>query len=302
MNVCDDSDVVSVSGVSVKVLGQSGKLVITKNITNGNTTTEESVTVNFSSLIERDNEGNEVGQSGQVKHSFNNFAQLNFTVSNFTEEKYQNLTVFKTSLTASEIVAADTNFTGTFYVFTEGGDIQTGKNETTKVAPGAVKFSVDVNNWPFCQSHNETDACEEPTCCQKGQDFEVGSYLDFDLQIKGGISANNTGNNTYDLGNSHFILSQYVLLDEEQLYTQLPDNYPAYSKQGETDVFTFRFPRFSKSLSYDPVVIMNSGDQSSSSNIWLVVGIFVGIILLAIVVFMVVKCFKSERKQDQLMA
>jgi hypothetical protein len=298
MNFCEDTDV-SVNGVSVKALGQSGKLVLTKNITNGNTTTEESVTVNFSALRERDINGEIVGKAGKVKHSFENFAQLEFAVSNFTEAKYQNLSVHQASLVASDIVAEGTNFTGTFYVFTQEGEITTGTNETVRVAPGAVKFSIDVVNWPFCSNTNSTcDDQSDATCCVKGNVNEIGSFLDFELEIKGNKLVNQTEGNTYDLGNSNFVLSNYSKLDGAD-FTQLPEGFPKYEKQGASDVFTFRFNKFEKSVSYDPVVLMNASD--SSSNLWLIIGVIVGVIAIGVIVALVVKFFQNKKKEEKLM-
>lgn len=300
LNLCQDGDV-AVNGVSVKLLGQSGKLVLTKNITSGNTTTEESVTVNFSSLSEKDENNAVVGKSGAIKHSFENFAQLDFTITNFTEGKFQNLTVYQTSFVAEKIVNPDTTFTGTFYVFTQDGEITTGTNETTKVAPGVVKFSIDINKWPFCSNTDATcDDQTDATCCKQGQNLEIGKYLDFALEIKGNKIINKTESSTYDLGNSNFILSRYAQLDAGD-YTELPAGYPAYEKQGVSDVFTFRFPTFTQSASYDPVIIMNESDTTESSNTWLIIGVIVGIVAIAVVVFFVVKCFKNGSRDEKLM-
>jgi hypothetical protein len=279
MNFCQDIEV-SINGVSVKALGQFGTLVLTKNITNGNTTTEESVTVNFASLKERDENGNEVGKAGKFLHSIENFAELQFAVSEFTEAIYQNLSVYKASLFASNVVVEETSFTGTFYVFTQEGEITTGTNETVKVVPGAVKFSIDVVNWPFCSNTDSTcDDQTDATCCLNENSIETGSFLDFELEIKGNRQAYDIENNIYDLGNSKLVLSNYYIPDEDD-YTLLPEGFPKYEVRESYDVFTFRFNKFEKSVSYDPEVEMVNGFESSS-NLWLIIGAIVGVILLA---------------------
>jgi len=299
LNFCDDADL-SLNDVAVKVLGQSGKIQIAKNYTNGNETTLETVTINFSALRERDANGADVGTTGKVKHSFNNFATFNFVVEPVQVGKFQNLTVLSTTLTASNIVN-DTQgtFVAKVLVFNETGVIETGINETAKVNAGALKFTVDVNDWPFCDGTVEDQ--ESLAFCQKGQDRETGAFLDFELEIKGQLQANKSlnSNSTYQLGNSDFVLSNYVKLDGDD-YTQLPENYPAYERQGEKDVFTFRFPLFKTSASYDPLVVMNSVEEKSS-NTWLVIGIVVGIVAIGVVIFFVLKCFNSGRKSETLM-
>jgi hypothetical protein len=299
LSFCGDAEL-EFKNVTVKVLGHSGKIQIAKNYSNGNTTTEETVTINFSALKERDAQGNEVGKTGSVKHSFNNFAQLDFAVSEVVETKFQNLTVFSTTLKASKIVKDETTFTGSVLIFAQDGEIVTGINETAKVTAGAIKFSVDVEAWPFCD--DKIDPCEGPTCCQKGNQREAGAYLDFELEIKGQKEANKSldSNSTYHLGNSDFILSEYIKVDGEE-FSKLPVNYPVYEKQGEKDIFTFRFPVFKSSVSYDPLVVMNPEEKEESSNAWLVIGIVVGIVAIAVVVFLVIRCFNSGRKSETLM-
>lgn len=299
MNICQDSNV-EFNSVNLKVLGQSGKIVLSKNFTTDNQTITEQVVIRFSSLTERDVMQNEVGQAGKVKHSFNNFAVLDFSVTNVTEQTYQNITVFQTSLKAVNIVQ-NASFTGSLLVFKEKGNITTGVNETEQVYPGALKFSVDIDNWVFCKKpENKTEPCIEPTCCSKGNEFEEGSYLDFALEIKGQKDANVTGINSYDLGNSKFVLSSYVNVDN--VPTKLSEGFPKYEKQVVNDVFTFRFPKFEKNVSYDPLVVMKGiEDASKTSNTFLIVGIIVGIVSILVVVFLVLKCFKNGRKKDSLM-
>lgn len=299
LNFCDDADL-SLNDVAVKVLGQSGKIQIVKNYTTGNETKLETVTINFSALREKDKDGNDVGTTGPVKHSFNNFATLNFVVDPVQEGKVQNLTVLSTTLTASKIIGDKIGtFVAKVLVFNETGVIETGTNETAKVNAGALKFTVDVKDWQFCDGTVEDP--DSPAICEKGQDRETGAFLDFELEIKGQKEANRSlnSNSTYQLGNSEFVLSNYVKLDDGE-YTKLPENYPAYERQGEKDIFTFRFPLFKTSASYDPLVVMNSAEEESSST-WLIIGIVVGIVAIGVVIFFVLKCFGSGRKSETLM-
>ena len=298
LNFCDDADLL-LNDVAVKVLGQSGKIQIVKNYTTGNETKLETVTINFSALREKDKDGNDVGTTGPVKHSFNNFTELNFTVDPVQIGNVLNLTAISTTLTATDIIG---NKIGTFVakvvVFNETGVIETGTNETVKVNAGTLKFTVDVKDWQFCDGAvNDTASA----ICVKGDERETGAFLDFELEIKGQKEANRSlnSNSTYQLGNSDFVLSNYVKLDDGD-FTKLPENYPAYERQGEKDIFTFRFPLFKTSASYDPLVVMNSAEEESSST-WLIIGIVVGIVAIGVVIFFVLKCFGSGRKSETLM-
>jgi hypothetical protein len=141
----------TVKGVAVKVHGKSGKIsIFTNNSTNSSNTTTDEVTINFASLIERDVNGSEVGKTGPIKHSFENFAQMDFSVSPVEKITFQNLSAYCVNLTAYNVVTTNNTFTGSVFIFNETGIINMGGNDTVQVNPGSVKFSVNIENWPFC--------------------------------------------------------------------------------------------------------------------------------------------------------
>lgn len=113
--VCQETEM-KVKDVSVKVMGQSGKISITSTQTVGGVDKVDTITINFSSLKEKDSSGNEVGKNGSVKHSFNNFATMDFEVSKVTTVKFQNIDAYSDSLTAKDIVTKNSNLIGTFYI------------------------------------------------------------------------------------------------------------------------------------------------------------------------------------------
>ena len=76
-------------GIAVKVLGQSGKVMISK------ANDSSRVTMEMDKIAEYSSNGTEVGKSGQVKHSFNTFASQEFTFSELKKEKYQGIKTSK---------------------------------------------------------------------------------------------------------------------------------------------------------------------------------------------------------------
>lgn len=258
--ICQDAEM-KVKDVLLKVMGESGKIEITlKKVVEG-VEKIDTVNIRFSSLTERDSSGNEVGKAGSVKHSFNNFAQIKKEVSKVTETKFQNINAYSISLTAKDIVAPNSNFIGTFYIFNGSGKINTGGSETVDVSPGSIKFSLDIQDWPFCQ---QMETCSGVHCCKKDKTMEVGSFLDFELEINGDKSIQNVKKNDFKFGSdTQLILSSMISVDDE--WKQMTDGYPKVSTQGNTNSFTYRFPLFTKKALYDPVI-----QQISSSKIQLV--------------------------------
>ena len=148
--------------------------------------------VDFTSLIERDINGSEIGKSSKVKHSFNNFAQLDFDIGNVTSSKYQNLSVFGLDFSAKNIVDANTTFICQILIFNDTGSIQIGENEIESVLPGTVKFSVVITNWPFCK---DKSICIDSSCCQQGQTTEIGNFPDFSMQLSSKFQASKNKEN-----------------------------------------------------------------------------------------------------------
>jgi hypothetical protein len=153
-----DTDTTASAGdVYVKVRGQSGKIVIGKS--ENPDSDPKSVVVNFDSIQEKDVGDNIVGKSGSAadKHSFNTFANQDFTVGAIEDATYQDIAAkmfnFTSTINGAEL-AVDV------YIFTEGGNI-TLDGEVTPVKEGNVKFNIMIQNWDFCGSAGVD--------CKKGQ-------------------------------------------------------------------------------------------------------------------------------------
>ena len=286
---CIQQDVeLKVKNVTLKIKGHSGKIVLSRVYSNPKES--DSLEIRFGSITEKDMNGTEVGKTGSVKHSFNNFAQLDFEVMPVVETTFQNLSVFQTSLNA-KIVTNVTSFTGTFYIFKQNGTIDTGNNNFQDVKERNVKFSIEIKNWPFCKP---SDQCTGPNCCINQNVNEIGSFIDFTLELSGSKNPSNSSSYKYDLGNGQFILSQYCMLDNS--WTKLPNNYPNYSHDNNTEYFTFRFPTFQKTLMYDPIVQIGIED-TSKSHLALIIGIIIGVILAIAIVSVGIYCYKKRNSQ-----
>jgi len=282
--------------ITVDALGKSGKISIQKSIKRDNTTEINKVTLDFSSLKELDINGTEVGKSGSFKHSFNNFATLDFTISETSEVLYQNLTAFSFNIYANKVQGNSTKFTARLFIFNQTGEIKNG-NETSNVQPGTVKLSLDIENWQFCK---KDAVCPGDNCCEQGQNKEIGQYLEFVMAIKGNKIAKQNGNNKlYSLGGSDLILFDNIQADES--WTSMPVGYPKYSLNNQTSVeeFAFRFPVFNKKLSYDPLIKYENEDVKSSSNVLLyVIIVILGLIVIGSGVFFIMKKRNQQRNSQ----
>ncbi len=280
---------IQVGTYSLKVLGHSGKIRLSSK-DNSNTTnaTESSIEITFDSLIERNSEGVEVGKSGKEKHSFNNFAQLDFQISDFIETKFQNLTVFKTSLVVEKFLGL-TKFEAMVLIFNETGTINTGASNIVDVDKGTMKFSVVIQDWYFCS--NETDTGSN---CATGQNVEIGSYVDFTIGIKGRNSAKITDSveNKFSFGDSQIILPNYIQLDDTD--SEMPEGYPLFSSNGSSNSFTFRFPKFLSHAFYDPVVQIINPESSSRFGL-IIILVISALVLVALGAY----CFCFRKKPDE---
>lgn len=249
----------------LNVKGQSGKIALTKSATD--TESKKSTTITMKSLYEKDKDGNIIGTSGSLKHSFNNFAQLDFEFSPLVNSTYQELSCRYYNFTATDIVNENTTLTAFIYIFQENGTITVGEDQEVDVKEGTVKFSVEVENWPFCLAKSE---CSDSTCCQKGSTYEVGSYLDFTIEMKTNDedpSDIQEDSDTLSLGNNtQIILNSQVYADGEWIY--MPEGYPLQEDSNKSYI-TLRFAKFNSSVLYDPVVDMSGEvtyrDTTSSS-------------------------------------
>lgn len=263
----------SYNDVTIKILGQSGKMEVTRAAAVTPTTDKETITITMSSLKEKDADGNEVGKGGDTKHSYQNFAQLDFTFSDFEDTNFSGVKCRKLkfgSPAGALFPSLGTTLNINVYLFFESGTVKTGNVSSFDVKKGTMKFSVDVNNWPFCLPK---ETCKDSTCCLKGQANEVGSFLDFEIEIKGDKTSKDKSGDKVMLGdNSQIVLPNEINVDGT--WSTMPTGYPQQIGTEKT-TYTFRFQKFSKTLSYDPLIEMHVGLTNSS-----IMKLYFGILLL----------------------
>ncbi|KAL3866252.1 hypothetical protein ACJMK2_043567 [Sinanodonta woodiana] len=249
------------NGVFVKVLGHSGKILI--SLREDPSDGPDSVVVEFSAIKEKSMDGTEVGKTGS-KHSFNTFANQNFTFSEVVNGSYQNLTTVQFNFSA-DLSSVSSQLVTVVYIFTKAGNITVG-NETTEVEPGTVKFNIEIRNWTFCGTSN--------TICSKSTANESGALIDFDIDIKGKGNAtkvnetterkNGTRGDSYELGGgAKVIMSKKVKYDNGD-WSDMPDGYPSVNSTGSKQTFTFRFMKFNQSVLYDPTIKLGQGNTNTS--------------------------------------
>lgn len=130
------------------------------------------------------------------------------------------------------------------YILKSSGTIGT-STESWDVRANDVKFNIVLSEWSWCG-------------CKKGQTNQVGAFIDVDVEIKGrgGAPKQTGGNKTYDMGGTPLQLSNQILADGK--WVSMPAGYPKLTLKGSKAIFTFRFPRFTTSATYDPIIGMSS--------------------------------------------
>ena len=239
--------------MTVNVLGQSGKMTLS----NG----PNQVTVTMDSLFELNAAGSIIGNSGPnaQKHSRQTFASVDFTISNQTRRTAEfgvpaHAIDFRTTLLGSSELVVST------FIFLHNGVIHPTANESWAVAGGSIKFSVQLNAWPFCSVSDVGVPCQG----------EAGAFIELGIEIKGSADATLAGGdgkrftlatNAATGNNVTLELSDEILLDGA--WVRMPTGYPKIEVQGGKQLFKFRFPRFASSCLYDPVVNGLGGSVST---------------------------------------
>lgn len=223
-------------GTNLKVLGQSGKVSIARG--------DKKVQFQVDYISEVDENGFEVGKTGNNKHSINTMATQSFIFDNIKETSFQNVTThefsFRTDINGIGKLKVDTIF------IAEAGSLGT-ETETWKVSSGDVKFNIELSDWTFC-----------PTSCSGG----TAKYIDLGIEIKGN-KRENKGNQTIDIGDATVELSNRVNVDGVEIF--MPAGYPKIETKGLKQLFMFRFPTFQNKLIYDPVIQLTSTSNGYKS-------------------------------------
>ena len=226
--------------VEVNVQGQSGKFTLVPKGSSGNSV---GIRVTMDALREVDSAGSAVGQSGSVKHSVNTFAAQDFTVGAVEQVSINSVSAAKVSFesTISSIgkLGVDT------YLMAGDGSVGM-NNDSWSVDIGDLKWNIRLWEWTWCGDSGAT--------CKNG---EVGDAVELDITVQnmggGSASTKDGSNTTVSLGGSAELqLSTSVQTDCN--WVEMAAGYPMVTTQGSSTTITFRFPRFSSSSLYDPVI------------------------------------------------
>ena len=295
LSVCKDQ-VEVFKDLTLTAQAQSGAIVISVNYTINSTVATDTVTVTINSLVEKDVNGVAIEDPN---HSFTDFSGLNFTIDEFKVNLYENDPSLIVVSTANVISNTNSTITVHAILYTEDGMVETGAKELVEVKEGYIKLIYEIKNWQFC-THSAVN-CTGINCCLQGNGTQIGAYLDLSFAVQGSQIASTNDNLLYNLGNSDLILSQYASIDDGA-WTQLETKYPLFQSQGNSNIFTVRFPTFNSSAIYDPIITMNRIDRHNSlKNIGLIIGIFL-IIIALLMAFYYYRYFKRSRLQENLIA
>lgn len=240
---------ITAAGVSVKVKGQSGKMTLTIPKKEDNSTID--VECQMAALRQLDAEGNTLGGGGSEKHSFNSFATQDFTFGAPTTGKYGGLNVTQVSFKSTLVGSSELRIVT--MIFQESGSFNVG-SDTVNVTAGAVKFNVELGEWSWCGGSVEC----------KGASGE-GQSVELDISISaeglGSLESKSGSSNTFDIGggNELMMLNTYST-DSGSTWVAMPAGYPKVN--GST--FTLKFPKWTSSLIYDPIVTSASDEETTA--------------------------------------
>lgn len=171
--VSSRTEFLSAEGLTVKIHGQSGKMTIGY----GEDPDQDSnkVQVTFDAIGEIATDGTEIRKTGQQTHTFNTFANLDFSFSQIIDDRYMNLSSKRVDFSA-KFPSTGGRLVVQVFVFTQAGEISI-EGERTAVTAGTVKFNILVESWGFCGYNGVT--------CTKGNVEQKGEAIDFTISVKG---------------------------------------------------------------------------------------------------------------------
>jgi len=293
---CDMENIIEgPGGRSVKIKGKSGKLTFGEGCNPDKD--PDKVTIFVDSIVEKDSNGNEVGTKrspNRNKHQFNSLAKTDFTISNFEPGLFEGLCVETLNLTATFpfLSSSSTNSSSSLvlsvFFFCENGTVHlapnTSFNESFDVMVGTLKFSVTLDNWPFCNGYG-SDVDRLYFCKDQGTG-QYGSFVDIGINIGGKRTPASldcdendfqclkrqakrdaiSSEKQYDLGGNYTLLMSEVLLLDNQ-WSKMPSGFPNFTNGGDNRfIFTIRIPKYNDSAVYDPTIYSGATSLASSSS------------------------------------
>ena len=199
--------------------------------------------------------------------------------------------------TASTINFSSTLDTGKFSLTTmiidaDGeitNEVSGGESETLTLTKGDCKFNIELKDWDWCNGS-----------CNGGT--KTGEFIDVTVEIKGTSSettwnddesggsddAIKDGDNVKgNMGGSIITLSNTVTLDGK--IESMPSGYPMIGGNGKNkNTITFRFPKFTSSAVYDPIISKNNTGLSGGA----IAGIVIGALAGAVIIIALLKYFQ----------
>ena len=136
--------------------------------------------VDFASMYEVTPEGKDI--KGKY-HQFENFDKLDFEVSDFVQQTYQDLDCNIITM-VNDFVKEGSYITGQIIIFNQTGLVDTGNKTMEKVRPGTMKLNLKLENWPFCNNTGDV-ATVEKECSNKESNPITNQYLDVEMEQKG---------------------------------------------------------------------------------------------------------------------
>lgn len=222
----------SSEGTVVKVLGQSGKISLTRD--------NQTITIDFDSMKEKDANGDAVGMTGALstQHGVNSFATQSFTFSTLSTITYKNVSM--DTFTFESPINTIGKLKCQIFIARENGTIVDGSDNFT-VVKGDVKWNIEIPEWSFLTN---------------------GAFVDLEVEIKTKDGSEASGSEkSYSVGNAKLKMASNVMKDNQTV--PMPATYPKIITKGSKKIFTFRFAKFTNSMIYDP--IFNYGDATSGA-------------------------------------
>lgn len=217
----------------VDVLGNSGLVTIWDGAKGSKGQDPNAVTMQISFLKELTSDGADSG-----KNAVSSFATQQFAITSssttFGGAKATKIS-FGTDLYTPGTKAKFGRLDIDTYVF-EGAATVSTDTESWSVTKGNMKWAIRLSDWTW---------------------GTAGQMVDVGVQIQGKGSATAKGSSAgkdFDLGGGMTMKLSSRTYNDGATWASMPSGFPSLSSKGGKQLFTFRFPKFSKESSYDPTM------------------------------------------------
>ena len=247
--------------------------------------------------IYSNSEKNETKIFNIENHEIENLNKLIYDVTDFTEEKLDEVDVYKISIRSERINLKKAKINLDFFIFKNDGRIKI-HSDTFSVSKGDIKMKIKIENWEFCKSGKNPIIEEEDGNCKAKNNkeefkFLKGEKLELILLFDQNIIDKNS-----DLLEAKKILLEFpkfYLIDNKNVLSE--EGYPYLEIKDNRWRMNLKINEFENFSDYEFILKVSHQEKKNSG---LVIIISVIIVVLCLLMFFYYRRYKTNDNKKQI--